>query len=119
MQSGDSLWAIAQRFQVAVDDVRKWNNLTVRASKRALKVGSVLYVWPSNAPAQVVERAGTVVAQKAPAGRAGTVHSLAAGESVWSVAQRYGITVEDIKRWNHISDTSRLPTGLKLTVSAP
>ncbi|ATB42469.1 lytic transglycosylase [Cystobacter fuscus] len=120
VQSGDSLWAIAQRFQVAVDDVRKWNNLTVRASKRALKVGSVLYVWPSNTPAPVVERAGTVVAaQKAPTGRTGTVHSLAAGESVWSVAQRYGITVEDIKRWNHITDTSRLPTGLKLTVSAP
>ncbi|MET0406675.1 MAG: LysM peptidoglycan-binding domain-containing protein [Cystobacter sp.] len=122
VQSGDSLWAIAQRFQVGVDDVRRWNNLSVRASKRALKVGSVLYVWPSHAPAQVVEKAGTVVAQRAPptpTARPGTVHSLAAGESVWSVAQRYGITVEDIKRWNHISDTSRLPTGLKLTVSAP
>ncbi|MFY0529398.1 LysM peptidoglycan-binding domain-containing protein [Archangium gephyra] len=122
VQSGDSLWAIAQRFQVNVDDVRKWNNLTVRASKKALKVGSVLYVWPDSAPKQVVERAGTVIAQRAPAGNAGrpgTVHELAAGESIWSVAQRYGVTVEDIKRWNNIKDTTRLPTGLRLTVKAP
>jgi membrane-bound lytic murein transglycosylase D len=122
VQSGDSLWAIAQRFQVNVDDVRKWNNLTVRASKKALKVGSVLYVWPDSAPKQVVERAGTVIAQRAPAGNAGrpgTVHELAPGESIWSVAQRYGVTVEDLKRWNNIKDTTRLPTGLRLTVKAP
>ncbi|WP_375767176.1 LysM peptidoglycan-binding domain-containing protein [Archangium gephyra] len=122
VQTGDSLWAIAQRFQVNVDDVRKWNNLTVRASKKALKVGSVLYVWPESAPKQVVERAGTVIAQRAPAGNAGrpgTVHELASGESIWSVAQRYGVTVEDLKRWNNIKDTTRLPTGLRLMVKAP
>jgi membrane-bound lytic murein transglycosylase D len=122
VQSGDSLWAIAQRFQVNVEDLRKWNNLTVRASKKALKVGSVLYVWPDNAPRQVEERAGTVIAQRAPAGNAGrpgTVHELAAGESLWSIAQRYGVSVDDIKRWNNIKDTSRLPIGLRLTVQAP
>ncbi|AKJ06531.1 membrane-bound lytic murein transglycosylase D [Archangium gephyra] len=122
VQSGDSLWAIAQRFQVNVEDMRKWNNLTVRASKKALKVGSVLYVWPDSAPKQVVERAGTVIAQRAPAsnaGRPGAVHELAAGESIWSVAQRYGVTVEDLKRWNNIKDTTRLPTGLRLVVKAP
>ncbi|HYO74112.1 MAG TPA: LysM peptidoglycan-binding domain-containing protein [Archangium sp.] len=122
VQSGDSLWAIAQRFQVNVEDMRKWNNLTVRASKKALKVGSVLYVWPDSAPKQVVERAGTVIAQRAPAanaGRPGAVHELAAGESIWSIAQRYGVTVEDLKRWNNIQDTTRLPTGLRLVVKAP
>ncbi|QRN99809.1 LysM peptidoglycan-binding domain-containing protein [Archangium violaceum] len=122
VQSGDSLWAIAQRFQVNAEDIRKWNNLSARTSKRALKVGSVLYVYPDNAPKQVEERAGTVIAQRAPAGNAGrpgTVHELAAGESIWSVAQRYGVTVEDIKRWNNIKDTTRLPTGLRLVVKAP
>ena len=127
VQSGDSLWAIAQRFQVQVDDMRKWNSLSARASRRALKVGSVLYIWPDNAPRQVEERSGTVIAQRASAApvigntnrNPGNVHHMAAGETLWSIAQRYGISVEDIKRWNHIKDTSRLPTGLKLTVSAP
>ncbi|HEX8821895.1 MAG TPA: LysM peptidoglycan-binding domain-containing protein [Archangium sp.] len=122
VQSGDSLWAIAQRFQVNADELRKWNNLTVRASKKALKVGSVLYVFPDNGPKQVEERAGTVIAQRAVSGnvgRPGAVHELAAGETLWSIAQRYGISVDDIKRWNNIKDTTRLPTGLRLTVKAP
>jgi len=122
VQSGDSLWAIANRFQVTVEDMRKWNSLSARASKRALKVGSVLYVFPANDSKQVAERTGTVVVQRAPAGNAGrpgTVHELAPGESLWSVAQRYGVSVEDLKRWNNLKDTSRLPTGLRLVVKAP
>ncbi|HEX8436939.1 LysM peptidoglycan-binding domain-containing protein [Archangium sp.] len=122
VQSGDSMWAIANRFQVNADELRKWNNLTARESKRALKVGSVLYIFPDNVPKQVEERAGTVIAQRAPAGNAGrpgTVHQLAAGESIWSIAQRYGVSVEDLKRWNNIKDTTRLPTGLRLVVRAP
>ncbi|HEY0093549.1 MAG TPA: LysM peptidoglycan-binding domain-containing protein, partial [Archangium sp.] len=122
VQSGDSLWAIAQRFQVNADDLRKWNNLTVRASKTALKVGSVLYVFPDNGPKQVEERAGTVIAQRAVggnAGRPGAVHELVAGETLWSIAQRYGVSVDDIKRWNNIKDTTRLPTGMRLTVKGP
>jgi membrane-bound lytic murein transglycosylase D len=47
------------------------------------------------------------------------VHQLAAGESLWSIAQRYGVSVDDIKRWNNIKDTTRLPIGLRLTVKAP
>ena len=124
------------------DDIRKWNNLSSRTARRALKVGSLLYVWSETTPVQPVqEKAGTVLAQKAPpptapvaapapaapakspaavaSVRPGAVHALAAGESVWKVAQRYGVTVEDIKRWNNIKDTQHLPTGLKLTVSAP
>jgi membrane-bound lytic murein transglycosylase D len=44
---------------------------------------------------------------------------LAAGETLWGVAQRYGVSVEDIKRWNHIKDTRALPAGMRLTVSRP
>ncbi|MDY7228574.1 LysM peptidoglycan-binding domain-containing protein [Hyalangium rubrum] len=128
VQEGDSLWAIAQRFNVTVEDLRSWNSLPRR--KRGLKVGTVIQVWPGAAPA-VVERSGTVVAareQPAPAlapapapakaGRA-AVHTLAAGETLWSVAQRYGVSVEDIKRWNNIKDHRAVPAGKQLTVTAP
>ncbi len=40
--SGDSLWAISQRFKVTVDDLRKWNRLSGRGG---LKAGAVLTVW--------------------------------------------------------------------------
>lgn len=122
VQEGDSLWAIAQRFNVTVDDLRRWNELPRR--KRGLRIGTVIQVWPGKAPAaQVQERAGTVVAAThdpaKPQGGRTTVHTLAAGETLWSVAQRYGVTVEDIKRWNNIQDHRNLPAGKQLTVAAP
>jgi membrane-bound lytic murein transglycosylase D len=70
----------------------------------------------------VQERSGTVVATTQPAkaldSRART-HTLAAGETLWSVAQRYGITVEDIQRWNNIKDHHSIPAGKQLVVAAP
>jgi membrane-bound lytic murein transglycosylase D len=120
VQPGDSLWAIAQRFNVTVEDLRRWNELPKR--KRGLKVGTVIHVFPG--PAQVVERAGTVVATTQAPSRATTdgrpsVHTLAAGETLWSVAQRYGVTVEDIKRWNKINDHRTIPAGMQLQLAAP
>ena len=123
LQAGESLWTVAQRFQVSVEDLKRWNGVTSRRRALKLQIGSVVYVWPeSSASTQVAERAGTVIAQRAPAANPGSpkrVHELAAGETLWSISQRYGITVEDIKRWNNIKNTTTLPTGLRLTVTKP
>ena len=48
-----------------------------------------------------------------------TALDLATGETLWSVAQRYGITVEDIQRWNNIKDHRNIPAGKQLVVAAP
>lgn len=120
VQSGDSLWVIATKFNVSVDALKKWNNLRGRAP--TLQVGSLMYVWPDGDPAgaQVQERAGTVVAKHTMPGKsAGRVHPLAEGETLWSVAQRYGVSVEDIMRWNNIKDHRTLPVGKLLNLSAP
>ncbi len=120
VQSGDSLWVIATKFNVSVDDLKKWNNLGRRTP--TLQVGSLLHVWPDGDPAgaQVQERGGTVMAKHTvPAKSGGKVHPLAEGETLWSVAQRYGVTVEDIMRWNNIKDHRTLPVGKVLNLSAP
>nr|WP_144370419.1 LysM peptidoglycan-binding domain-containing protein [Myxococcus stipitatus] len=120
VQSGDSLWVIATKFNVGVDDLKKWNNLRRRNPK--LQIGSLVYVWP-NGPAQVAPPASTLVVAKQVASNAGKaggkVHALAEGETLWSIAQRYGVTVEDIMRWNNIKDHRTIPTGKVLSLSAP
>ena len=68
------------------------------------------------------ERDGTVVVERAPAASAGERvrrHALASGESLWSVAQRYKVSVEDLKRWNKITNTRTVRAGQQLLVSAP
>ncbi len=122
--SGDSLWVIANKFNVSVDSLKQWNNLKRR--NPTLQVGSTLFIWPdgNTGTASVQERGGTVLAKHSvsaakPAGKAGKVHALAEGETLWSVAQRYGVSVDDIMRWNKIKDHRTIPTGKVLLLSAP
>jgi murein DD-endopeptidase MepM/ murein hydrolase activator NlpD len=56
--------------------------------------------------------------QPAPPERSGKgfYHELGPGETIWHVAQRYGVAVEDILRANRIDDPHRLPRGLRIFV---
>lgn len=45
ISSGDSLWSIAQRFDVSVGDLRNWNEALPR-SAQGLRSGMALTVWP-------------------------------------------------------------------------
>jgi membrane-bound lytic murein transglycosylase D len=113
VREGDSLWAVAQRFKVSVEDLRKWNKLS--RYQRGLRVGKELYLWPEQAPA------GAAVAQRQGprGGRTVLYHELAAGETLWGVAQRYGIAVEDLMRWNQIKDHRSVQAGSRLVLAAP
>jgi len=128
VQNGDSLWVIGQRFNCSVDDLKKWNGMTRHA--RRLQVGTVLSVWPGEAPAAPVQNVGgTLVAPKAqvvaavaaPAGGNASkkTHLLVAGDSLWSVAQQYGLSVADLKKWNGIGDHHALRPGQTLVLAAP
>ncbi|MFL5319396.1 MAG: LysM peptidoglycan-binding domain-containing protein [Myxococcaceae bacterium] len=114
--SGDSLWTIAQRFNCAVDELRTWNMLPKQ--KRGLKVGQLLTIWPGPAAAPIKDSA-PVVAKAQTAGPGGKTHQLAEGESLWSVSQKYGVSVDDLKKWNHISDNRTLKVGQQLTLVSP
>jgi membrane-bound lytic murein transglycosylase D len=47
------------------------------------------------------------------------MHQLAEGETLWSVAQQYGVSVDDLKRWNRIRHARSLRPGLNLRVGGP
>ncbi len=134
VQTGDSLWTIAQRFGVSVEQVQAWNSLGKKARK-GLQVGTVLTVWPGPAAAPIEVKPAVVVAQvdrpatparppvastpASPTGAKPGVHHLAEGETLWSVAQQYGVSVDDLKRWNRIRHARSLRPGLNLRVGGP
>ncbi len=147
VQNGDSLWTIAQRFGVSVEQVQSWNALG-RSARKGLQVGALLTIWPGpgaapidGKPAAVVAQADRPVTVSAPAapsvsvaasaplpavpggappvGSKPGVHQLAQGETLWSVAQQYGVTVDDLMRWNRIRHARALRPGLNLRVGGP
>ncbi|HTS80341.1 MAG TPA: LysM peptidoglycan-binding domain-containing protein [Myxococcaceae bacterium] len=131
VQNGDSLWTIAQRFAVSVEQLQGWNSLDRRA-RRGLQIGTVLTVWPGPGAAPIEVKPAVVVAtaeQPPPAARPAAppppaggkpgIHQLAEGETLWSIAQQYGVSVEDLKRWNRIRHARALRPGLNLRVGGP
>ena len=129
---GDSLWTIARRFDIRVAELKTWNEVL---TSNKLKVGLALVVWPGpkadlSAPsaAPAVPNAAVVanspVAPKAepkpnaPPAAKGTKHTVESGDSLWSIAQKYGASVNDLKSWNNLG-TSKLKRGQVLVVAAP
>ena len=98
----------------------------------------MLTVWPgAGAPTievkpQVVAQVdrppapGAVAAVSAPAtkpavasGPRPSTHQLAEGETLWSVSQQYGVSVDDLKRWNRIRHARSLRPGQSLRLDGP
>lgn len=121
---GDSLWTIARRFDVRVAELKAWNEVL---TSNKLKVGLALVVWPgpkadltgagtATAPAQAPERP-KASEPKSATGK-GTRHTVASGDTLWSIARQYGATVADLKAWNQLGNGS-LAKGQVLLVAAP
>ncbi|MBC7225190.1 MAG: LysM peptidoglycan-binding domain-containing protein, partial [Anaerolineae bacterium] len=80
VQAGDTLFSIAVQYGTTVEAIRQANNLT----SDTIYVGQRLVIPGGGAPA-----VGTP-----------TVHIVQAGDTLFSIALRYGVTVEAIKSAN-------------------
>jgi membrane-bound lytic murein transglycosylase D len=102
---GDSLWAIARRHGVTVRELARWNG--IRDPERdALRAGRVVAVTPRAAsPAVRIGRAPSADhAKRRPTAVASTVRKVRVqpGDSLWSLARRFGVTIRDLADWNGI-----------------
>lgn len=105
VQRNDSLWAIAQRFGVTVQQLRDVNNLT----SDSLQIGQILKIpgaGDSNVPpSNDNNNSGTNTVK----------YTVKRNDSLWAIAQQYGISVQDIINANGLSSTE-LQIGQVLTI---
>lgn len=47
------------------------------------------------------------------------IHTVAPGESLWSISQKYDVLMEDLLRWNELPDPDALSIGQNIQVKAP
>ncbi len=110
VRGGDTLGKIASRFGVTVAQLQSWNSL---AGTR-INVGQSLRV-PSLAASS---RSGAATARQAPpaSGR----YRIRSGDNLEAIAQRFGVSVDDLKAWNNLRG-SRIMAGayLKVGTGAP
>lgn len=80
VQKGDSLWSIANKFNMTVSELKNLNNLT----NNLLSIGQVLKIKDSSNNGEK-----TYTVQK--------------GDSLWVIANKYGITTEELKSYNNLT----------------
>ncbi len=95
VRRGDTLSEIATRYDVRVSELRRWNGL---GRSSLIYPGRDLRVAPPDGN---------------PSGES-RVHVVQRGESLWTIAQRYGVRVSDLTQWNDISRGSIIRPGQKL-----
>jgi membrane-bound lytic murein transglycosylase D len=100
--AGETVWSIARRHGVAVRDVLQWNRL---GSSAVVRPGDRLRVTGPQAA-----RRG------APAGS--EVHVVSRGESLWAIARRYGLSLEELLERSGLSASSVLRPGDRIVVGA-
>jgi LysM repeat protein len=106
----ETLYSISKKYNVTVDEIKQWNNL----SDNALSVGQQLSIRKKGTAATAVTPTRPVA--EAPVKKG--VHVVAAKETLFSISKQYGITEEQIRAWNDL-DGSELKVGQTIYVSAP
>ncbi|RYY39603.1 MAG: LysM peptidoglycan-binding domain-containing protein [Chitinophagaceae bacterium] len=102
-QEGETLWEVAQREGVRVDALLDYNGLSYN---RAFVAGELIALSgraskPEFAPSSNTATAstGSIVAEAA---AAYIFHKVQPKETLFSLAKKYGVRVEDIQQWNNL-----------------
>ncbi|MDT0635140.1 LysM peptidoglycan-binding domain-containing protein [Spectribacter hydrogenooxidans] len=129
VSGGDSLWRIARDRGMSVDHLRHLNGLSAKA---VLQPGQTLRLHDPNVtprPDWSLVGAHEVAASTPPTEQAGgagetpTTRSNAAmiyydvqqGDSLWSIARSFEVTIAALRRWNRLED-NRLQPGQRLRI---
>lgn len=100
VMKGDTLYGIANKLDTTVDELKKINNLT----SNALSIGQILKI-----PTKTVDLGET------------EVYQVKKGDTLYSIANKYGISLKELKTLNNLKNDNlkvgellNVPSGLSL-----
>lgn len=92
-KAGDTQAKIADRFEMAEWQIKKYNELDKGAK---VKEGTVIYLQPKRNKAKQ------------------DFHTVAKGETLWDISQKYGIKLAALAKKNNLEENAKLSPGTKL-----
>lgn len=114
----DNLINIAEIFDVRVSDLRNWNGLPYTTT---IKVGQQLKVFVPKDKAEFYAKLNKLSRSEklnilyATSDGSWIKHKIRRGQTLGHIAERYGVRVSQIKRWNNLRG-SRIYTGKALKI---
>ncbi len=101
VSAGQTMSGIAVRYSVSVEDIRKWND----KKSDVLIVGEVLNIYTSSSSNGFTSKPEPII------------HTVASGENLWSIAQKYETTTDALLRDNSNINPKLLRIGDILLVN--
>ncbi|WP_162261587.1 LysM peptidoglycan-binding domain-containing protein, partial [Liquorilactobacillus mali] len=117
VKSGDSLWAIANKYGISVVNLKSWNSL----SSDTIYVGQSLKVSNSSSQASGSSSSASSSSNSnsGSSSSSTSTYTVKSGDSLWAIANKYGISVVNLKSWNSLSsDTIYVGQSLKVSNSS-
>ncbi len=75
VKKGDTLWGLSQKYEVTVNDIKQWNDL----SSDMIRAETALSIFPEKK------------------------YIIKSGDTLWAISRNYGVSVSDLMHWNNLS----------------
>ena len=110
IKPGESLWTIARKYEISINLLKTTNHL--KTDK--LRIGKNLLI-PAGAFPESIVSAPPETSTKMPVLK-GDKYRVKSGDSLWLIARRFDIHVQQILDWNKIKKDQALKPGLELKI---
>jgi membrane-bound lytic murein transglycosylase D len=126
VRKGDSLTKIAETFNTRITDIRIWNDIPF---DRKISIGDSLIIYVPNdryyyykhlagysqIEQEAIKRVADIKDNTIEVKKKQVFHTVKRGESLTLIADRYNVSVSDLKEWNNLR-SSYLRTGQRLKI---
>ncbi len=92
VESGETLFSIAQQYDITVQKLKEWNNL----QNNQLTIGQTIIVQSADQESAIT-------------------HTVEPQETLFSISKQYGVSIAEIKSWNNLTGNN-LNVGQELTI---
>lgn len=111
VNSGDTLWDIARKYDVTTSKLARWNGM---APRDMLKPGKKLVIWWSQPKAKEAKKYGFAPEFSPSTQRIN--YTVRKGDSLARISQKFKVTVSELRKWNSLPLGKYLQPGQKLTL---
>ncbi len=115
VRKGETLGLIAKKHHCSVASLKSWNSLR----SNNIRVGQKLIVMsPGNSDSLSAKKVDEKPKENVQVSNDPNYHIVSGGETLASISQKHNCSIEDLKKWNKLSDDTIHPDQ-KLAVTAP
>ena len=114
VQAGQSFWSIAIAYQITIQDIETWNNIS---RNTPLQTGQRLFIPNKNTEGYATPTPRGMVVLSAPDADGRIIHEVQPYQTLITIAEAYNVTVERILALNGLQADWPLQIGQKLLIS--